>query len=75
VIHIVMYRTKTTRQWRWRAVNPGNNRKMANSGEGYWNRGDCVSAIRALFGPGTVLYLRSPDHSEPILLRDGRTEK
>ena len=31
-------------QWRWRLV--ANNRKIiANCGEGYWNKGDCLAAI------------------------------
>jgi len=30
--------------WRWRLI-AANNRIIANSGEGYWNKADCVSAI------------------------------
>ncbi len=30
--------------WRW-TLYAGNNRKIANSGEGYHNRSDCLSAI------------------------------
>lgn len=36
--------------WRWRAINAGNNRKLANSGEAYTNKADCEVAVRALFG-------------------------
>lgn len=34
----------TNRQWRWRLV-AGNGRIIANAGEGYYNREDCLSAI------------------------------
>lgn len=34
----------TQGHWRWRLV-AANNRKIADSGEGYWNRQDCLSAI------------------------------
>jgi len=30
--------------WRWYLL-AANNRKIANSGEGYWNKADCLSAI------------------------------
>lgn len=30
--------------WRW-YLSAGNNRKIANSGEGYYNQQDCLSAI------------------------------
>lgn len=32
------------RQWRW-YLAAGNNRKIANSGEAYHNKADCLSAI------------------------------
>jgi uncharacterized protein YegP (UPF0339 family) len=31
-------------QWRW-YLEAGNNRKIANSGEGYHNEQDCLAAI------------------------------
>lgn len=31
-------------QWRW-FLMAGNNRKIANSGEGYHNKQDCLAAI------------------------------
>lgn len=31
-------------QWRWNLV-AANNRKIADSGEGYWNEQDCLDAI------------------------------
>ena len=35
--------------WRWFLL-AGNNRKIANSGEGYWNKQDCLSAINLVKG-------------------------
>jgi len=32
-------------QWRW-YLEAANNRKVANSGEGYYNRADCLAAIQ-----------------------------
>ncbi len=32
------------RQWRW-TLYAANNRKIANSGEGYFNKQDCVAGI------------------------------
>ncbi len=34
-------------QWRWRLM-AGNNRNVANSGEGYHNRQDCLAAIELI---------------------------
>ncbi len=39
----------TNRQYRWRLV-AGNNRIIANSGEGYYNKADCLSAIALVKG-------------------------
>lgn len=39
--------------WRWRLV-AGNNRIVANSGEGYWNKSDCMSAIALVKGSANV---------------------
>lgn len=36
-------------QWRWRLVT-ANNRIIANSGEGYWNKSDCLDAIDLVKG-------------------------
>ena len=33
-----------SRQWRW-TIYAANNKKIADSGEGYWNKADCRSAI------------------------------
>ena len=35
----------TNRQWRW-YLQAGNGKKIANSGEGYFNRQDCLNAIQ-----------------------------
>jgi len=34
----------TQNQWRWH-LKAANNRIIASSGEGYWNKADCLSAI------------------------------
>lgn len=36
-------------QWRWYLL-AGNNRKIANSGEGYFNKADCISAVNLVKG-------------------------
>jgi uncharacterized protein YegP (UPF0339 family) len=38
-------------QWRW-YLAAGNNRKIANSGEGYFNRQDCIAAINLVATSG-----------------------
>lgn len=35
--------------WRW-YLEAGNGRKIANSGEGYWNEADCDHAIKLVKG-------------------------
>ncbi|GKS65308.1 UPF0339 protein [Nitrospira sp.] len=35
--------------WRWQLV-AANHRIIANSGEGYWNKADCQSAINLVKG-------------------------
>ena len=39
--------------YRWR-LYAGNNRKIADSGEGYYNRADCVAAINLVKGSGSA---------------------
>lgn len=39
--------------WRW-TLYAANNRKVANSGEGYWNKADCVHAINLVKGSGSA---------------------
>lgn len=36
-------------QWRW-TLEAANNRKIANSGEGYYNKSDCLAAIALVKG-------------------------
>lgn len=38
-------------QWRW-TLYAANNRKIANSGEGYYNKADCLHAINLVKGSG-----------------------
>lgn len=40
-------------QWRWRLV-AGNNRIIANSGESYFNKSDCLHAIALVKGSGNA---------------------
>lgn len=48
----VIYRD-TNQQWRWRLI-AANNRMIANSGEGYFNKTDCLSAISLVKGSATT---------------------
>lgn len=41
------------RQWRWRLI-AANNRIIANSGESYYNKQDCLSAISLVKGSGAA---------------------
>jgi len=41
----------SNKQWRW-TLYAANNRKIANSGESYWNRTDCIHAINLVKGSG-----------------------
>lgn len=45
-------------QWRW-YLEAANSRKIANSGEGYWNESDCDHAIQ----------LVQSSHAAPVLKR------
>ncbi len=46
-------------QWRW-TLYAANNRKIANSGEGYWNKQDCVHGINLVAGSsGTPIKYQS----------------
>ena len=46
----VVYRDALN-QWRW-FLQAANNRKIANSGEGYHNQQDCVNAINLVASSG-----------------------
>jgi uncharacterized protein YegP (UPF0339 family) len=39
--------------WRW-TLYAANYKKIANSGEGYWNKSDCISAINLVKGSGSA---------------------
>ena len=47
-MHYYVY-LDANRQWRW-TLYAANGRKIANSGEGYFNRADCVHAINLVAG-------------------------
>jgi uncharacterized protein YegP (UPF0339 family) len=74
VIWVDVYqgRKRLRQAWRWRAINSGNGRVMANSGEAYTNLSDCEAAVRQLFGDGTTVYLRESEHGD-VPLRMART--
>ena len=40
-------------QWRWYLM-AANNRKIANSGEGYYNEADCLAGIKLVQGSGSA---------------------
>lgn len=40
-------------QWRW-YLAAANNRKIANSGEGYFNQTDCLAAINLVKGSNSA---------------------
>lgn len=44
--HFLVY-LDATRQWRW-TLYALNGRKIANSGEGYFNKQDCINAIHGV---------------------------
>lgn len=47
---LIVYRVRLARrnqQWRWRLV-AANGRNIANGGQGYANRNDCLGQARAL---------------------------
>lgn len=43
----------TNNHWRWR-LRAGNNRIIANSGEGYFNKADCLAAINLVKGSSSA---------------------
>ena len=43
--------TDANGQWRW-TLYAANNRKIANSGESYFNKADCLAAINLVKGSG-----------------------
>jgi uncharacterized protein len=51
-MYFVLY-VDTQRQWRW-TLFAANNRKIADSGEGYYNKSDCQYAIGLVKGSGSA---------------------
>lgn len=51
-MYYVLYKDANT-HWRWHLV-AANNRIIANSGEGYYNKADCLSAINLVKGSNTA---------------------
>lgn len=43
--------TDASRQWRW-TLYAVNNKKIADSGESYHNKSDCIAAINLVKGSG-----------------------
>lgn len=54
--------------WRW-VARAANGRILATSGEPYFNKADCISAIWVLFGPAASVALMTDDGE--FLLRSG----
>lgn len=50
--YFVMYRDVAL-QWRW-TLYAANHKKIADSGEGYFNKTDCQHAIALVKGSGTA---------------------
>jgi uncharacterized protein YegP (UPF0339 family) len=50
-MHYLVY-LDVNRQWRW-TLYAANNRKLANSGEGYVNQKDCVDALLMVASTGS----------------------
>lgn len=46
-VYINYYRDRK-REWRWRIRSKSNVKKLANSGEGYKNRGDMLKTLRTI---------------------------
>jgi uncharacterized protein YegP (UPF0339 family) len=53
-VFVDVYKSKANGQWRWRALDAGNYRQLANSGESYHNKQDCLDAVAQLFGDSTI---------------------
>lgn len=51
-----LYRDAAT-QWRW-TLYAANNRKIANSGEGYHNKADAIAAINLVKGTNAATPVR-----------------
>lgn len=51
--------TSTPSRWRW-TLFAANNRKLANSGEGYNNYADCIAAINIVANTAGAVIEHSP---------------
>ncbi|OBI95578.1 DUF1508 domain-containing protein [Mycobacterium sp. 1465703.0] len=54
-------------RWRWRAINAGNNRIMAESSESYTNEDDAMDAIDELFGNRSDVWLQRAGETDLLL--------
>ncbi|PBA13496.1 hypothetical protein [Mycobacterium avium] len=62
----LLFGARRPQVWRWRAINAGNGRILAQSSEAYANEGDAIDAIDELFGSRSDVWLRQ--QGEPDLL-------
>ena len=44
-------------EWRWSLHAAGNNRQIADSGEGYKNRADCIHGAKLVAGTATDAHM------------------
>jgi uncharacterized protein YegP (UPF0339 family) len=51
-MYYVLYKD-VNNHWRW-TLFASNHKKIANSGEGYWNKADCNAAINLVKGSGSA---------------------
>lgn len=47
-MYFVVYRDQAN-QWRW-TLYAANHRKLADSGESYWNKNDCLNGVNLVAG-------------------------
>lgn len=59
VEHRTMIYRDDSGEWRWRRIAP-NNRVVADSGEGYKNKGDCYDIARQQFPDDKFEYPDDP---------------
>lgn len=69
VLTVTVYRSRWRREWRWRAT-ASNGRKMVSGGEGYRNRGDCITAAFTVLVRAAVV-LDDGSGLSPIQIRGG----
>ena len=44
-------------EWRWRLISAGNSKVIADSGEGYVARADCVRGLRLVAGIASTTHI------------------